>query len=126
MSLDPRGTGTRISRGTAVLYAARYPERIGRLILVAPSPRPVGLEITDADRRQVAEEASQQNEDAAAVYYSAGAVDQEATKSALTRLHATVLLIAGEYDVALPPTCAAEYAVLFPQAELAVQEQQAG
>jgi pimeloyl-ACP methyl ester carboxylesterase len=32
-----------------------------------------------------------------------------------------VLVVAGEYDVALPPNRAAEYAGLFPQAELAVQ-----
>jgi len=30
-------------------------------------------------------------------------------------------VVAGEYDVALPPKCAAEYADLFRQAELAVQ-----
>ncbi|WP_205857067.1 alpha/beta fold hydrolase, partial [Phytoactinopolyspora endophytica] len=39
----------------AVLYAARYPDRIGRLVLVTPSPRVVGLDITDSDRREVAE-----------------------------------------------------------------------
>ena len=39
----------------AVLYAARYPHRISRLVLVNPSPRAVGLEITDSERRQVAE-----------------------------------------------------------------------
>lgn len=39
----------------AILYAARHPERVRRLALVNPSPRPVGLEITDADRREVAE-----------------------------------------------------------------------
>ena len=39
----------------AVLYAVRYPERIGRLALINSSPRVVGLEITDADRRQIAE-----------------------------------------------------------------------
>ena len=154
----------------AVLYAARYPDRIGRLELVTPSPRAVGLEITDAHRRQVAElrlgqpwfpeafaaferiwsgdataadwnaivpfthgrwdavsmahhakEASQTNADAAAVYYSAGALDPAATRSAVARLRARVLLVAGEYDVALPPKCAAEYAGLFGQAELAVQ-----
>ena len=130
----------------------------------------VGLEITDLDRRQVAErrrgeawfpdafaalqriwsgdataadwtaiapftygrwdavaqahlaqEASQTNADAAAAYYSAGALDPEATSASLARLRAPVLLVAGEYDVALPPKCAAEYAGLFPQAELAVQ-----
>jgi pimeloyl-ACP methyl ester carboxylesterase len=154
----------------AVLYAARFPDRIGRLALVNPSPLAVGLEITDADRRQVAElrrgepwfpdafaaleriwsgdaaaanwtaiapftygrwdaasqadlarEASQKNHDAAAVYYSAGALAPEATRSALARLRAPVLLVAGEYDVALPPKRAAGYAGLFPRAELAVQ-----
>ncbi|HEX6678048.1 MAG TPA: alpha/beta hydrolase [Actinomycetes bacterium] len=154
----------------AVLYAVRHPDRIGRLALVNPSPRVVGLEVTDSDRRQVAElrrgeawfpdafaaferiwsgeatdadwtaiapftygrwdavsqahlaqAASQKNADAAAAYYSAGALDPEATRSALARLEAPVLLVAGEYDVALPPKCAAEYAGLFRQAELAVQ-----
>jgi hypothetical protein len=113
----------------------------------------VGLEITDPDRRQVAErrrgeawfpdayaalqriwsgdataadwtaiapftygrwdavaqahlaqEASQTNADAAAAYYSAGALDPEATSASLARLRAPVLLVAGEYDVALPPS----------------------
>ncbi|GGQ74246.1 alpha/beta fold hydrolase [Couchioplanes azureus] len=39
----------------ALLYAARHPDRVGRLVLVTPSPRPVGLAIADADRREVAE-----------------------------------------------------------------------
>ena len=51
----------------------------------------------------------------------AGAVDEGAVRSALARLQAPVLLVAGEFDVALPPSRAAEYARLFPQAELAVQ-----
>jgi pimeloyl-ACP methyl ester carboxylesterase len=154
----------------AVLYAARFPDRVGGLALVNPSPRAVGLEITDSDRRQVAEvrrgeagfpdafaaferiwsghataadwaaitpfthgrwdaareahlarEAGQKNADAAAVYYSAGALAPEATRSALAHHPARVLLVAGEYDVALPPKCAAEYAGLFGRAELAVQ-----
>jgi pimeloyl-ACP methyl ester carboxylesterase len=154
----------------ALLYAARHPDRIGRLALINPSPRAVGLEVTDLDRRQLAElrqgepwfpdafaaleriwsgdataadwkaiapftygrwdavsqahlalEASQTNADAAATYYSAGAIDPEAVRSALAHLRAPVLLVAGEYDVALPPKRAAEYAGLFPQAELAVQ-----
>jgi pimeloyl-ACP methyl ester carboxylesterase len=154
----------------ALLYAARHPDRVGRLALLNPSPRAVGLEISDSDRRQVAElrtgeawfpdafaaleriwsgeataadwtaiapftygrwdavaqahlaqEASQTNADAATVYYSAGALDPQATRTALVRLGAPVLLVAGEYDVALPPKCAAEYAGLFGQAELAVQ-----
>jgi pimeloyl-ACP methyl ester carboxylesterase len=69
----------------------------------------------------LAQEASQRNDDAAAVYYSAGAVAPEATRSALARFQSPVLLIAGEYDVALPPKCAAEYADLFPRSELTVQ-----
>ncbi|WP_074311541.1 alpha/beta fold hydrolase [Micromonospora cremea] len=76
----------------------------------------------DADRRaRVAGEAGQRNDDAAAVYYSAGAVDPETVRSALGHLQAPVLLLACEYDVGLPPKRAAEYAGLFPRAELAVQ-----
>jgi pimeloyl-ACP methyl ester carboxylesterase len=76
----------------------------------------------DADNQaHFALEARQKNEDAAAVYYSAGALAPEATRSAIAHLYARVLLVAGEYDVALPPKRAAEYADLFPQAELAVQ-----
>ena len=52
---------------------------------------------------------------------AAGALAPEATRSALAHLQARVLLVAGEYDVALPPKCAAEYVGLFGQAELAVQ-----
>ena len=154
----------------ALMYAARHPDRVGRLALISPSPLAVGLEVTDLDRRQVAElrrgeawfpdafaaferiwsgdataadwkaiapftygrwdavarahlarGASEKNADAAAVYYSAGTLDPEATRASLAHLQAPVLLVAGEYDVALPPKRAAEYAGLFRQAELAVQ-----
>ena len=154
----------------ALLYAARHPGRVARLALVTPSPRPVAVEVTDLDRRQVAGlrrgepwfpdaaaalerigsgeaadadweaivpftygrwdaaarahhagEATQRNQEAAAAYYAPGAPDPEATRAALARLRAPVLLLAGEYDVALPPGCAAGYAGLFPEAELAVQ-----
>lgn len=154
----------------ALLYAARHPDRIGRLALLNPSPQAVGLEITDLDRRQLAElrrgeswfpdafaaleriwsghataadwtaiapftygrwdaisqahlaqAASEKNADAAAIYYSTGAIDPETVRSTLARLQAPVLLVAGEYDVALPPKRAAEYASLFLQADLAVQ-----
>jgi pimeloyl-ACP methyl ester carboxylesterase len=153
----------------AVLYAARHPERVGRLALLNPSPRAVGLDIADADRRAVAElrrgedwfpEAfaaferiwagqataaewgaitpfsygrwdaasravaargpAQTNGDAAAVYYSAGAVDPDAVRSAVADLRAPVLLVAGEYDVGLPPKRAVEFAGLFPGSELVV------
>jgi pimeloyl-ACP methyl ester carboxylesterase len=76
----------------------------------------------DAARQaHVSAETSQKNADAAAVYYSDGALSPEATRSALANFQAPVLVIAGGYDVALPPECAAEYAGLFGQAELAVQ-----
>lgn len=154
----------------AVQYAARFPDRIGRLVLVNPSPRAVGVEIADADRGELAElrreepwfpaamaaleriwssdataadwtaiapfsyrrwdAASQANEvrseretnqDAAMAYYSDGAVDPPATRSALRSLQAPVLLTTGEYDVGLPPKRATQYVGLFPRAELAVQ-----
>lgn len=38
----------------AILYAVRFPERVEELVLVAPSPRVVGIDVTDDDRREVA------------------------------------------------------------------------
>lgn len=154
----------------ALQYAIRHPDRVGTLVLVSPSPRPVGIEITDEARREVAElrrgerwfpeafaafdriwsgdfaganwsaiapfshgrwdderrafvarEADEINADAAPLYYSANALDPAATRAALTRLTAPVLLVAGEYDVGLPPKCAAEFVALFLSARLAVQ-----
>ena len=154
----------------ALLYAARHPDRIGRVALVSPSPRVVAVEITDADRRRVAElrraepwfpdafaaferiwsgeasdadwsairpflhgswdavardlvarEGRERNPDAAAVYYAPGAPAPDTVRSALMALEAPVLLLAGEYDVALPPHRATEYAGLLGRAEVAVQ-----
>ncbi len=154
----------------AILYAVRYPERVSRLVLITPSPRPVGVDVADADRRQVANlrrgeswfagayaaferiwaadeteadweaitpfsygrwdapaqthhagQATQQNAEAASHYYAAGTIDAVAVRSGLRRVKGPVLLLAGEYDVALPPTCAVQYASLFPNAELVVQ-----
>jgi pimeloyl-ACP methyl ester carboxylesterase len=39
----------------ALQYAVRHPDRVARLLMVAPSPFAVGLAVTDADRREVAE-----------------------------------------------------------------------
>ncbi len=39
----------------AILYATSHPEHVGRLVLVTPSPRVVGLEVSDDDRREVVE-----------------------------------------------------------------------
>ncbi len=154
----------------ALLYAARYPEHVRRLVLITPSPRPVGIEVTDADRRQVANlrrdepwfasayaafesiwaggatdadwkgiapfthgrwdadaqrqharQAAEQNAEAAGQYYAAGVFDPTAVRSALAQLQVPVLLLAGEYDVGLPPKRAAEYASLFRAAESVVQ-----
>ncbi|MGW6931495.1 alpha/beta fold hydrolase [Lentzea sp. NPDC054927] len=38
----------------AILYAARFPQHVKELVLVAPSPRPVGIDVTDEDRRELA------------------------------------------------------------------------
>jgi pimeloyl-ACP methyl ester carboxylesterase len=154
----------------ALLYAARHPDSVGRLLLVTPSPRPVGVDVADADRRELAElrrgepwfaeayaaferiwageggpadgmaitpflwgrwdaaseshvveGASLRNGQAAAAYYADGAFDPAAVRAALATLAAPVLLVAGEHDVSLPPKRAAEYAGLFPHAELVVQ-----
>jgi pimeloyl-ACP methyl ester carboxylesterase len=154
----------------ALLYAARRPERVSRLLLVTPSPRPVGLEVSDADRRRIADlrrgepwfpaayaaferiwagaateadwegitpftygrwdavaraqhagQAQEQDSEAAGHYYAPGAVDPPAVRSALGQLRVPVLVLAGEYDVALPPPGAQDYAALFPGAELVVQ-----
>ena len=154
----------------AVLYAAAHPERVDRLVLINPSPRVVGLDVTDADRREVAdrrrgepwfplasaalariaagsatksdweavtpfsygrwnadiqafaaEAPSRRNVQAAMAYYGDGAFDPAEVRAALAQLTAPVLLVSGEFDIQLPPGKAAEYAGLFPQAELAVQ-----
>ncbi|KOU77974.1 alpha/beta hydrolase [Streptomyces sp. MMG1533] len=75
------------------------------------------------DEAQAVREAEkkQRNDEAAAVYGSEGAFDPAATRSALARFAAPVLVLAGEVDVAAPPRALAEYAGLFPDAELAVQ-----
>lgn len=150
-------------------YAAAHPDRINRLLLLTPSPRSVGVQVTPADQVEMAESRTdqswfpeamaalrrivsgegtaddrpliepfsygrwdeaaqahaaeaprQRNSDAAAVYYSGGALDPVATRAGLSGLSAPVLLMAGEYDVYLPPTRAVEYANLFRQAELVV------
>ncbi len=154
----------------ALLYAARHPDRVASLTLVTPSPRVVGLEVTDADRRELAERRrgepwfptayaaferiwsgeatdadwtaitpfvhgrwddaarasvdradAQRDADAAARYHGDGTPDPAAVRAALAELRVPVLLVAGEYDVALPPSRAAEYADLLPGGRLVVQ-----
>jgi pimeloyl-ACP methyl ester carboxylesterase len=75
----------------------------------------------DAARTHAAACDAGRNQDAAGIFGSDGAFDPPATRAALAKLDAPVLVLAGEYDVSLPPSIAAAYAALFPHAELAVQ-----
>jgi pimeloyl-ACP methyl ester carboxylesterase len=151
----------------AILYATRFPQRVEELVLVAPSPRVVGIDVTDEDRREVAlqrggepwyaeaikgfeeiwagnvtpeafakispffhgrwDDAARalddhpRNDDAADEFYAEGAFDPQQVRAALQSLDVPTLLLTGEFDVALPPKRAQEYADLFPRAELVVQ-----
>ncbi|MEU6011422.1 alpha/beta hydrolase [Streptomyces sp. NPDC047453] len=154
----------------AALYAARHPERVGRLALITPSVLAVGIEVTGEVRRETARrregepwfaaayaaleeitagratdahwqavaplrhgrwdaaaraldaaDAEQKNGEAAAAYAADGAFDPDATRAALARFTSPVLVLAGEVDLNSPPAAMAEYAGLFPHAELVVQ-----
>ncbi|WP_371780948.1 alpha/beta fold hydrolase [Streptosporangium subroseum] len=154
----------------AVLYAARHPERVGRLALITPSTVAVGLAATGETRFELArlrkgepwfetafaalekivagkatddswkaidplfhgrwDAAAQvhhaaqdghRNKEAAAASGAEGAFDPEATRAALAAFDAPVLLLAGEVDLNTPPSVAAEFAELFPNAEFVVQ-----
>ncbi|MFF9076652.1 alpha/beta fold hydrolase [Streptomyces sp. NPDC014735] len=74
-----------------------------------------------AAQAHAAAEAEQTNRRAAEVFPSPGAFDPAATRAAIARLDAPVLVLAGELDGGPRPHVAAEIAKLFPHAELAVQ-----
>lgn len=75
-----------------------------------------------AAQAHAASEVEQVNEEAAAVYASAGAFgDPAAARAAVAALDARVLVLAGELDSGPRPRVAATIAELFPAAELAVQ-----
>ncbi|MFF3347166.1 alpha/beta fold hydrolase [Streptomyces sp. NPDC002779] len=61
------------------------------------------------------------NDEAAGVYGSEGAYDPPATRAALSRLPAPVLVLAGELDGAPNPALAHRTGDVFPHAEVAVQ-----
>ncbi|MFF0214998.1 alpha/beta fold hydrolase [Streptomyces vinaceus] len=154
----------------ATLYAARHPDRIGKLVLLTPSVFGVGITVTgesrlaaarlrqgepwypdayealeglvagrptagtrqaiapflhgrwdDAARAYDAADEAQKNAEAVAAYAAEGAFDPGATRTALARLDAPVLVLAGGFDVSLPHSAAAEYAALFPRGRLVVQ-----
>ncbi len=157
------------SAGTnlAVLYAARYPVRVGRLALITPSIAAVGIEVTGQARLEVARlregepwfddafaaletimaggdartaidpffygrwdaaarahqkaQDGHRNEGAAAAFGAEGAYDPPVTRAALAAFEAPVLVLAGQTDLNTPPSVAAEFAALFPNAEFVVQ-----
>ncbi len=154
----------------AALYVARHPERVGKLVLITPSTRAVGIEATGETRREIAllrkdepwfaaafaaleaivagnatddswkaiapffygrwdaaaqahqaADDTQRNTEAAAAYGAEGAFDPQATRAALAAFDAPVLLLAGEVDLNTIPGVVAEFAGLFPNAELVIQ-----
>jgi proline iminopeptidase len=151
----------------ALLYATRFPQHVKEIVLVAPSPRPVGVEITDEDRRKSTDlrrdepwypdaikgfeeiwagtvtpetfkriapfwygrwddaaralDAHPTNDEAGREFYAEGVLDPAATRAVIKTLDVPVLLLAGEFDVALPLERAQEYADLFLRARLVVQ-----
>ncbi|WP_327312393.1 alpha/beta fold hydrolase [Streptomyces sp. NBC_01235] len=152
----------------AMLYAARYPDRLARFALVTATPWALGLQPRaeerlaaarlrkdepwfeeaypafeawlredadfdpvfapffygrwdDAAREHDARADEESNDDAADVYGSAGAYDPPATRAALARVTAPVLVLAGELDGGTPPDLARHAAEAFPYAEFAVQ-----
>jgi pimeloyl-ACP methyl ester carboxylesterase len=75
----------------------------------------------DTARAHAAGDEEQTNEEAADRYGSAGAYDPPATRAALARLAAPVLVLAGEFDGGPAPSLARRAAGVFPAAECAVQ-----
>jgi proline iminopeptidase len=73
-----------------------------------------------AQAHQAAQDGHRNNE-AAAAFGAEGAFDPEATRAALAACNAPVLLLAGEVDLNTIPSVVAEFAELFPNAELVVQ-----
>jgi proline iminopeptidase len=73
-----------------------------------------------AQAHQAAQDGHRNNE-AAAAFGAEGAFDPEATGAALAAFNAPVLLLAGEVDLNSTPSVVAEFAELFPNAELVVQ-----
>lgn len=75
----------------------------------------------DAAREHWARQRVSENPALAEAFRAEGAFDPPATRAALARLSAPVLIVAGELDIAGPPTILAQYPALFPDARLVVQ-----
>ncbi|MFI2414449.1 alpha/beta fold hydrolase [Streptomyces sp. NPDC018947] len=153
----------------ALLYAARHPTRVRRLVLVTATPWALGMPATAEDRLAAAllredepwfEEAygpfrawpagtgdydpafapffhgrwddtaraheargdEETNDEAADVFLSPEAFDPPATRAALARCTARVLVLAGELDGGPRPELARRAARVLPHAEVAVQQ----
>lgn len=157
------------SAGTNIVvqYAVRHPDRVGKLVVVGPSARAVGLAVTgemrlevallrkdepwfpvaftaleaivagedgdwdaiapfsygrwDATARRHHVVSQPSNADAVRCFGAEGAFDPDATRAGLAAYDAPVLVLTGEFDLNSPPTMAAEFARLFPDAALVVQ-----
>ncbi|MFI2205404.1 alpha/beta fold hydrolase [Streptomyces sp. NPDC020192] len=72
-------------------------------------------------RAHKAAENEQLNREIVAAFGAQGAFDPDTTRAALARFEAPVLLLAGEVDPGAPPPAVADFAALFPRAELVVQ-----
>jgi proline iminopeptidase len=75
----------------------------------------------EAAQAHQAAQAGRRNDEAAAVFGSAGAYDPGSTRAALAALTAPALVLAGQADLNTPPPAAAEFAGLFPAARYVVQ-----
>lgn len=73
-----------------------------------------------AQAHQAAQD-GRRNEEAAAIFGAEGAYDPAATRAALAEFNGPVLVLAGEVDLNSIPSVVAEFAELFPNAELVVQ-----
>jgi pimeloyl-ACP methyl ester carboxylesterase len=74
-----------------------------------------------AARAHQAAQDGHRNNEAAAAFGAEGVYDPDATRAALAAFNAPVLLLAGEFDLNSIPSVVAEFAELFPHAELVVQ-----
>ncbi|PSL02132.1 pimeloyl-ACP methyl ester carboxylesterase [Haloactinopolyspora alba] len=75
----------------------------------------------DAAREHRAAAEHQKNHAAANVFFAEGAFDPDRTRAAVARFQRPVLLLAGQVDLNSPPDAMAEFAALFPHADLVVQ-----
>ena len=64
---------------------------------------------------------NQANEDAADAFAAEGAFDPAATRAALAAFGSPVLVLAGGLDLQRPPRVSAEFAAMFPAAQLVFQ-----